>query len=122
MFSLLFTVLVASAAAQPVRELLKRPDFRLYTVVFGVTVDEHGKIIRFHVAGVTDAKSDSKTLLAIEVPKGFTAAARKKIEAEHPKPRLQNGKPAEFFTFYFYAPDYPKSLISDLYLPPKNQP
>ena len=119
---LLFVALVAAASAQPVRELLKRPGFRLYTVIFGVTVDEHGKIIRFHVAGVTDARSDSKALLPIKVPEGFTVAARNKLEGDHPKPKLKNGKPAEFFTYYFYAPNYPNSLISDLYLPPKNQP
>jgi hypothetical protein len=101
---------------------LKRPDFRLYTVVFGVTVDERGKIIMFHVAGITDSRSDSKALLPIKVPAGFTAAARKKVEADHPKPRLKNGKLAEFFIYYFYAPDYPNRLISDLYLPPQNQP
>ena len=124
---LLFRVLlsiafVATASAQPIRELLKRPDFRLYTVIFGVTVDERGKIIGFHVAGVTDSRSDSKALLPIKVPAGFTAAARKKAEARHSKPKLVNGKPAEFFIFYFYAPDYPSALISDLYLPPANQP
>ena len=114
--------LVAVASAQPVRELIKRPDFRLYAVVLGVTVDERGKITRFHVAGVTDAKSDSKALLPVKVPSGFMAAARKKAEAHHYKPRLENGKPVEFFTYYFYAPDYPNRLISDLYLPPENQP
>ena len=119
---LLFVALVAAASAQPVRELLKRPDFRLYAVFFGVTVDERGKITGFQVAGVTDPKSDSKALLPIKVPAGFTAGARKKVEANHPKPRLKNGKPAEFFTYYFYAPDYPNRLISDLYLPPENQP
>ena len=112
----------AAASAQPIRELIKRPDFRLYAVVFGVTVDERGKIAKFRVAGVTDAKSDSKALLRVKVPEHFVAAARKKAEARYSKPKLVNGKPVEFFTFYFYAPDYPRALISDLYLPPANQP
>jgi hypothetical protein len=85
-------------------------------------MDERGQIAKFHIAGVTDAKSDSKARLAVKIPEGFIAAARKKVEAEHHKPKLKNGKPMEFFTYFFYAPDYPDSLISDLYLPPENQP
>jgi hypothetical protein len=119
---LLLVALAVTTSAQPVRELLKRPDFRLYTVIFGVTIDERGQITKFHVSGVTDAKSYSTALLPIKVPAGFAAGARKKVQANHPKPRLKNGKPAEFFTYYFYAPDYPTKLISDLYLPPENQP
>lgn len=120
--SLLAMSLIAPASAQPVRELLKLPGFRFYTVVLGITVDARGTITNFRVAGVTDAKSDSKALLPIKVPKRFIAAARKKAEARHYKPRLEKGKPVEFFTYYFYAPDYPNALISDLYLPPENQP
>lgn len=114
--------LSAAASAPPIRELLKRPDFRLYTVVFGITVDKGGKITKFRVAGVTDPRSDRNARLAIKVPERFVAAARKKSEAEHNKPKLKNGKPIEFFVFYFYAPEYPNALISDLYLPPENQP
>jgi hypothetical protein len=119
---LLPILLIAIASAQPVRELIKRPGFRLYTVLLGITVDERGKITKFRVAGVTDAMSDSKTLLRVKVPERFAAAARKKAEAHHYKAMLKNGKPAEFFTYYFYTPDYPNALISDLYLPPENQP
>jgi hypothetical protein len=114
--------LAAVVAAQPIRELIKRPDFRLYTVVFGITVDDRGKITKFRVAGVTDAKSDSKARLAVKVPERFVAAARTKAEARNYKPKTSNGKPAEFYTYYFYAPDYPTALISDLYLPAANQP
>lgn len=119
---LLSVAFAAAASAQPVRELIKRPDFRFYTVVFGITLDERGKITKFRVAGVTDAKSDSKALLRVKVPEQFVAAARRKADARHYKPKFANGKPAEFFTYYFYAPDYPAALISDLYLPPANQP
>jgi hypothetical protein len=119
---LLPILLIGEASAQPVRELLKRPGFRLYTVVLGITVDRGGKIIKFRVAGVTDAKSDSKAHLPIKVPERLVSGARMKAETHHYKPRLENGKPVEFFTYYFYAPDYPNALISDLYLPPENQP
>lgn len=120
--ALLSLALTAAVSAQPIRELIKRPDFRLYTVVFGITVDGNGKIMKFRVAGVTDAKSDSKARLAVTVPERFVAAARRKAEARNYKPKVLNGKPAEFYTYYFYAPDYPTALISDLYLPPANQP
>jgi hypothetical protein len=121
--SVLFSIAVAATVqSQPIRELIRRPDFRLYTVVFGVTLDERGKIAKFRVAAVTDAKSDSKARLAVKVPERFVAAARQKVETDHPAPRLKKGKPAEFFTFFFYAPDYPNNVISDLYLPPANQP
>ena len=120
--SFLTILLVGTAAAQPVRELLKRPAFRLYTVILGITVDERGNITKFRVARVTDAKSDSKASLPVNVPRPFIAAARRKAEARHYKPKLEKGKPVEFFTYYFYAPDYPHAVISDLYLPPENQP
>ena len=120
--SLLAISLMADASAQPIRELIKRPGFRFYTVVLGITVDGRGQITGFRVAGVTDPKSDSEARLPVKVPRRFVAAARKKAEAHHYKPRLKNGKPVEFFTYYFYAPDYPNAVISDLYLPPENQP
>ena len=78
------------------------------TLAFGFTrslsvsqprATRHPKAIRVMEVGVPkgSAKIDN-------VPDAFIKAAKKKILAEPPKPKMKDGKPVEVFTYFFYVP------------------
>lgn len=90
------------------------PKFQLFAVFFAVTVDSHSKIQTFKIARVTDPRTDSSEAVDVRIPKAFVAAVRSRAERKHYSPKLKDGKPIEFFIFYFYSPAHPSVLISDL--------
>ncbi len=112
----------AVASAQTIRDRLSDQDFRVYTVIFGLTVDAGSHVDSFHVSKVIDPLSGSTAAVPIQVPDSYVQAARHKAEARHYKPSLKDGKPVEFFTYYFYAPTIPAVVITDLDRPVESQP
>jgi hypothetical protein len=59
----------------------------------------------------------------VQVPKKFVAAARKRLAGmKKYESKFKDGKPVEFFTYFFYSPDHPDIVISDLDVPIDKQP
>jgi hypothetical protein len=58
----------------------------------------------------------------INVPDAWIEAAKKKILAEPPKPQMKDGKPVEVFTYFFYVPEHPNVVVTDLDKPLDKQP
>jgi len=56
------------------------------------------------------------------IPDAWIKAAKKKIQAEPPKPKMKDGKPAEVFTYFFYVPGHPNIVVTDLDKPLDKQP
>jgi hypothetical protein len=56
------------------------------------------------------------------VPDAFIKAAKKKILAEPPKPKMKDGKPVEVFTYFFYVPGHSNVVAVDLDKPLDKQP
>jgi hypothetical protein len=109
--------------AEPtVRELLKSAEFKFYSVIFGITIDADSKLQAFKVSKVIDPKSGTTDAVDVQVPAAFIAAAKKKVSAKHYKPKLENNKPVEFFTYFHYSPNYPTTVITDLDQPLSQQP
>ena len=117
-----FLVLACTASAQTVREQLKDPEFRLYAVVFGVTVGADSKLQAFHVSKVIEPKTQKTDAVDVPVPPAYLDAARKKFEAQPHEPKLENGQPVEFFTYFFYTPAHPATVITELDQPIDKQP
>ena len=87
---------VASASAQTVAERWKNePGFRVYPVTFAVTATTP-PVIRVQEVGVPKGSPKIDN-----VPDAFVKAAKKKIQAEPPKPQMKDGKPVEVFTYFF---------------------
>jgi hypothetical protein len=106
---------VASASPQTVRERLKKePDFRIYSVIFGVTATTNSAAPAVRLAKVTDPKSGTTDPVKIDVPDAYIKAAKKKIEAKHYEPEVKDGKPVEFFTYFFYVPGHSNVVVVDL--------
>lgn len=112
----------AVAQSQNVRERMqKEPNFPVYSVIFGVTLDSTTNIVQFRVSKVIDPKSGSTTAVSIPVPGEYVAQARKKFASKPRQPKLLNGRPVEFFTYYFYTPADPGIVITDLDAPINKQ-
>ena len=122
---------VASASAQTVAERVKKdPSFQIYPVIFGVTattkldtpsgsssLDRE----RFKRGGKGD-RVISEAEAAKIIPEAWIKAAKKKIQAEPPKPKMKDGKPVEVFTYFFYVPERPNIVVVDLDKPLDKQP
>jgi len=93
---------VAPASAQTVGERAKKdPDFQIYPVIFGVTATSDSKppVVRLTEVGTPrNERTKSEDAPKIDIPDAWTKAAKKKIQAEPPKPQMKDGKPVEVFT------------------------
>ncbi len=115
-------LLVGTASAQTVREQLKRPEFCLYSVIFGVTIGADAKLQSFRVSKVIEPKTGTTDAVEVPVPPEYVEAARRKFEAQPHEPKLENGQPVEFFTYFFHSPARPATAITDLDQPIDQQP
>ena len=118
---------VAPASAQTVGERAKNdPSFRIYPVVFGVTATTNSKppVVRVVEIGTPVSERSGKTGKPpkIDVPDAWIKAAKKKVQAEPPKPQMKDGKPVESFTYFFYVPGHPNVVVTDLDKPLEKQP
>jgi hypothetical protein len=123
---------VASASAETVGERVKKdPSFQFYPVIFGVTATTNSTPPAVRVASVGNTskgrrgKGDrviSEAEAAKIIPEAWIKAAKKKIQADPPKPKMKDGKPVEVFTYFFYVPERPNIVVSDLDKPLDKQP
>ena len=120
---LLFFGIAAPSSAQTIRErLMKEPDFKIYSVIFGVTATTNSTAPIVRLAKVTDPKSNTSQPVKIEIPAAYVKAVTQKIEAKHYEPELKDGKPVEFFTYFFYVPGHSNVVVVDLDKPLDKQP
>ena len=118
--------LVASASAQTVGERMKNdPSFRVYPVIFGVTATSEStpSVVRLVEVGTPrNERTKSGDAPKIDLPEAWIKAAKKKIQAEPPKPKMKDGKPVEVFTYFFYVPGHSNVVVVDLDKPLNKQP
>jgi hypothetical protein len=101
------------------------PGFRIYPVIFGVTATTGSTppVVRVVEIGTPHSeRSKSGKPPKVDVPDAWIKAAKKKIEAKRPKPEMKNGKPVEVFTYFFYVPEHPNIVVTDLDKPLDKQP
>ena len=116
----------APASAQTVAERMKKdPNFRIYPVTFGVTATTNSKppaVRPIEVGNPRNERTKSGNSPKVDLPDAWIKAAKKKIEAQPPKPQMKDGKPVEVFTYFFYVPGHPDVVVSDLDKPLDKQP
>ena len=104
----------------------KDPNFRIYAVIFGVTATSNSTppAVRLVEVGDTPKGRDKsgRTRAKIDIPDAWIKAAKKKIQADPPKPKMKDGKPVEVFTYFFYVPEHPNVVVVDLDKPLDKQP
>ncbi len=110
---------VASASAQTVGERMKKdPNFRIYPVIFGVTVTTKSRPPAVRLVEVGTPKGSPK----INLPDAWVKAAKKRIQAVPREPKMKDGKPVEVFTYCFYVPEHPNVVVVDADKPLDKQP
>jgi len=110
---------VASASAQTVAERMKNePGFRIYPVIFGVTVTTKSTPPEVRLVEVGTPKGSPK----INLPDAWVKAAKKRIQAVPREPKMKDGKPVEVFTYCFYVPGHPNVVVVDADKPLDKQP
>jgi hypothetical protein len=110
---------VASASAQTVAERMKNePGFRIYPVIFGVTVTTKSRPPAVRLVEVGTPKGSPK----INLPDAWVKAAKKRIQAVPREPKMKDGKPVEVFTYCFYVPERPNVVVVDADKPLDKQP
>ena len=103
----------------------KDPNFRIYAVTFGVTATSNSTppVVRpIEVGTPRNERDKSGHPPKIDIPDAWMKAAKKKIQADPPKPKMKDGKPVEVFTYFFYVPERPNIVVSDLDKPLDKQP
>jgi hypothetical protein len=117
---------VAAASAQTVGECTKKdPNFRIYPVIFGVTATTNSKppaVRLIEVGTPRNERTRSGHAPKVDLPDAWIKAAKKKIQAEPPKSQMKDGKPVEVFTYFFYVPEHPNVVVTDLDKPLDKQP
>jgi hypothetical protein len=117
---------VAPTSAQTVKERMDQDSkFRIYPVIFGVTVTTNSKppaIRLVEVGSPRNERTKNGDPPRIDLPDSWIKAAKKKIQTEPPRPQMKDGKPAEVFTYFFYVPGHPNVVVSDLDKPLDKQP
>lgn len=116
---------VGWTSAQTVGERLKKdPGFQIYPVIFGVTATSNSTPPAVRLVSVGSPKGSAKSADAVkrDLPDAWIKAAKKKIQAEPPKPKMKDGKPVEVFTYFFYVPGHPDIVVVDLDKPLDKQP
>jgi hypothetical protein len=79
-------------------------------VILGVTATSNSTppVIRpIEVRTPRNERTKSGHPPKIDLPDAWIKAAKKKIQAEPPKPQMKDGRPVEVFTYFFYVPDHP---------------
>jgi hypothetical protein len=110
---------VASASAETVGERMKKdPNFRIYPVIFGVTVTTKSRPPAVRLVEVGTPKGSPK----ISLPDAWVKAAKRRIQAVPREPTMKDGKPVEVFTYCFYVPERPNVVVVDADKPLDKQP
>ena len=108
---------VTTAFPQTVAERAKSdPSFRIYPVTFAVKATKP-PVVRVQKVGTLKGSPKIDT-----VPDAFIKAVEKKVQANPPEPKMKDGKPVEVFTYFFYVPDHPNLVVTDLDKPLDKQP
>jgi hypothetical protein len=118
---------VASATAQTVAERVKKdPSFQIYPVIFSVTVTSNSTPPAVRVVGKGQGKNYrkiSEAEAAKIIPAAWIKAVKKIIQADPSKAKMKRWeKPVEVFTYFFYVPERPNIVVSDLDKPLDKQP
>ena len=94
----------------------------VYSVIFGIVIGRDSSLQSFRVVKVTDPRAGGTRALPVNVPDEYVQAAKRKAEAKGYQPKIKDGEPVEFFTYFFYSPEQPKTVITDLERPLEKQP
>jgi hypothetical protein len=98
------------------------PDFKIYPVILGVTATGNSKQPTVRLLSVGHLRGEREKGKKVDIPEAWIKAAKKRIQAHPPEPKMKDGKPVEIFTYFYYVLDHPNIVVSDLDKPLDKQP
>jgi hypothetical protein len=83
---------------------------KLYAVIFGIIINENNQVEKVRVSRVIDPAKGSTDPVRIEPSKKFINSAKKFIKEKGYKPTMKDGKPIEYFSYFYYDPRQPERI------------
>ena len=71
-------------------------------------------VSKVRLAKVIDALSGSTAAVEVPIPADYQRAAEVKLRHHGYEPKLQDGQPVEFFTYFYYDPARPNDVIDHI--------
>jgi len=105
------------------QRLANDPAFKLYVAIFKITQAANGSIMDVQLAPAVDVRWQHEHTTAptrpvqVSIPRTYVAAAVKKIRAKHWSLFKHSGKPANFYTYFYYSPQLGDRVIEDVHEP-----
>ena len=87
---------------------------KLFAVIFGITINSDKSVENIRINRVIDPSSGSPEAIDMPVPQIFIESAEMHIKAQNYEPKIENGKAKEFFTYFFFDPETPEIVITEL--------
>ncbi len=108
-FALILTGAISSCASHPSQVRTEGEVRKLYAVLFKIFIDETGELKICNVHEVIDTvthKEDPN----FNVPTEYRESVTKIVKREKHPPKIENGKPVEFFFIFFIDPIEPNKV------------
>jgi hypothetical protein len=83
---------------------------KLYAVIFGILVNENNQVENIRVSKVIDPAMGNTDPVRIKPSKKFINSAKKFIKDKGYKPTMKDGKPIEYFSYFYYDPSQPERI------------
>lgn len=99
--------------ASAAEEAAPKPGQRFYAVVFGVTFAANGDVKTLRLLKVVDPRAGNADAPNVKIPDEFTAAVGKMLATPRYRPRPENVKPDEVYTYFFFDPARPNRADLD---------
>lgn len=87
---------------------------KVYVAIFRIKVDQKGELLDFGLSKVIDPQSGSTNAVDVVLPKEYIESAKSHVIARGYDPYIVDGKPIEFYDNFFYDPEYPDEVISEI--------
>lgn len=87
---------------------------KLFAVIFGITINSDKSIENIRINRVIDPSSGSPDAIDLPVPQIYIESAKMHIKAQNYEPQIENGKAKEFFTYFFFDPERPEIVITEI--------
>jgi len=110
----LLAIQVSNAETETIPTYTTGNATEIYAVIFGITVGLDEKIKDVRMAKVIDPLTGSMEAIDITVPEIYVKSAKQLIEKKPYKAKIQNGVPMEVFTYFYYDPNNPEVVITEI--------
>ena len=101
-------------SSEPEGKYIEGKSSHLFGVIFQLKIDLQGNLTTFEINKVIDPKSGTTDAVNIEIPAVYFESAKTHAGQNGYKPHLDNGQPVDFYIYYYYDPENPEVVITEI--------